>query len=637
MKIKYTRSSLLFLIAYVMWITVTLLRYTYIKDLFPAKLPMGDVLMYTRWLVYILLSLKFWNDGIYKFRNFLGLAIVFFIGYIEYSVRDKSVLIFMLCLFIYSASNVEFDDILKATLIVDLIVLVLTIGFSFSGVIPNNVWDEGVRHRYDLGFRYCTFGSHLMLFITMVYSCIRKKVTFIEVIVLMLANFWLYSYNNTRIDLCIVIPFLVAFYVWTHYFGEVRKNFITKFMFQYSGVVIAVISIAVQIFYNPDIHFLARIDGLLSNRLDLGHRAVGKYGFTLFGQYIRWVGQGSVKKNSLLAYNYVDSSFLKYTLNYGVVFLILLLIGLVYIGKKAIERDEKALCVSLLFLYVFAMVDAELCVLAFHPFLLKIGELLNPVYEKKTKKPMERIIHLDDMLVYIVKQWKVFVIGAILVGSVFVGIGIFKVNKKYDLEKEKNYNIEIEQHNNIENLQARIDDVYLSLSKNAKEAALTQKMYEAGIYALKRVVLFICISVLFFILKYMFSFRLIYVYDLWDMYGIKVIDVLSSWNDESLSIVAEKIMGNIDGSGNSLLLLSSEKEQMDWGDAGALIQMLERNVVVNTAAGIEDIITIKLIKECDNIILVESIGKSRYSRIEDTIENIRVLNKSVNSAVIVKN
>ena len=89
---------------------------------------------------------------------------------------------------------------------------------------------------------------------------------------------------------------------------------------------------------------------------------------------------------SQVTYNYVDCSFLKYMLNYGMIVAILLLAGMLYIGKKAIERQEQALCVSLFFLYIFAMVDAELCVLAFHPFLLKMGGLLNPVPEEEDEE-----------------------------------------------------------------------------------------------------------------------------------------------------------------------------------------------------------------------------------------------------------
>ncbi len=386
MKTKYTRSNLLFLIAYAVWITVALLRYTYIKDLLPDSLSMSDVLAYTKWLVYILLAMKFFDGRVYRFRNFLGLAVVFFVGAVEYFVRDRSVMLFMLCIFIFSASSVDFDDILKVTLAVDVLVLAVTVGLSLSSIIPNHVWDEGVRHRYDLGFTYCTFASHLMLFITMVYSCIRKKITFFEAGVLGAASLWLYSYNNTRIDLFIVMPFLLCFYVWTHFSEGVRKDFISKMIFQYGGILTAVLSVAAQAFYNPGVPVYAKLNELLSGRLYLGHEAIRQYGFTLFGQHIRWIGQGSVRKNPLLTYNYVDCSFLKYMLNYGMIVAILLLAGMLYIGKKAIERQEQALCVSLFFLYIFAMVDAELCVLAFHPFLLKMGGLLNPVPEEEDEE-----------------------------------------------------------------------------------------------------------------------------------------------------------------------------------------------------------------------------------------------------------
>ena len=90
MKTKYTRSNLLFLIAYAVWITVALLRYTYIKELLPDSLSMSDVLAYTKWLVYILLAMKFFDGRVYRFRNFLGLAVVFFVGAVEYFVRDRS-------------------------------------------------------------------------------------------------------------------------------------------------------------------------------------------------------------------------------------------------------------------------------------------------------------------------------------------------------------------------------------------------------------------------------------------------------------------------------------------------------------------------------------------------------------------
>lgn len=371
---KYQRSTLLFFFAYTIWVVYALLRYTYIGKILSLSHYKTEIKL----VVCIILALKFLDDESYRIQSFIGLSIVLLIGVIEYSVQDKTVSLFILAIFVFSTKCVSFEDILKVTLFIDVFILVITVFLSLNGIIPNNVWDEGIRQRYDLGFTYCTFSSHLMLFITMVYCCVRRKIHFAEMIILATINIGLFMYTNTRLDLCIVLPFLIMVYVWTSCSSTVCCNLFTKLLFQYSNLILAIISIATQYFYRADHYFFSMLNDLLSNRLYLGNVAITTYGFRLFGQKIKWVGQGSLKKNPFLTYNYVDCSFLKYLLNYGIVFSILLSIALIYIGKKAIDEKNQALCVSILFLAVFAMIDAELCVLAFHPFLLKAGELINP-------------------------------------------------------------------------------------------------------------------------------------------------------------------------------------------------------------------------------------------------------------------
>lgn len=597
MKTKYTRSSLLFLIAYAMWITIALLKYSQIKFIFPKKLPINDVLLYTQWVVYILLILKFLDDKRYRLRNFAGLAVVFFCGYIEYSVQDKTVFLFMLCIFIFSSSNVDFDDILKVALVVETLVFVLTVSFSLIGIIPNHVWDE-VRQRYDMGFTYCTFGSHFMLFITMIYSCVRKKITLLETVALAAVNFLLYWCNDTRTDLCIIILYLLCVYIWTHFLGDVKTNLVTKILFQYSGAIIAIAAVAAHMFYNPDIMLYSKMNALLSNRLFLGKYAIQEYGFTLFGQHIKWVGQGSMKKDPLLFYNYVDCSYLKYALNFGIIFSLLLLMGLLYLGKKVLEDGDKALCVSLLFLYVFSMIDAELCVLAFHPFLLKIGGFLNPAPEKMLKEKPERVIHLDDMISSMMRQWKKLSIGVVVVGIIFGSIGIANVA--------------------------------------GEEVSISQKIFEAGIYGIKRIILFIILFIGFYTMKYMWSPRLICARDLWDMYGIKVFSVLSTGSDEELSVIADQIMMEIDDTDRTIILTGSDKAQLESMNLHILIKTLEEKATVRLITEIEDTDAIRKMEACNNIILIESVGESRYSKIEDITERIKVMDKSVMGSLVMK-
>lgn len=438
-------------------------------------------------------------------------------------------------------------------------------------------------------------------------------------------SFLLYVYNNTRVDLCIVIPFLVFFYVWTLFEGGVRKNFITRIMFQYSGVIIAVIAIGAHYFYNPDIVLYARINGLLSNRLHYGKMAIQEYGFSLFGQQIRWIGQGSKKADPSLIYNYVDCSFEKYALNYGIVFLIFLLVGLIYIGKKAIESGEKALCVSLLFLYVFAMVDAELCVLAFHPFLLIIGGLINPVPGGKMKKQTERIIHLDDLLAYIIKQRKIIAVGIIIVGLLFGGIGSYKVNQKYVLKS-----------NNVKVDNPVPDVVSNEKSDGNNNISFGRKVYEAGLYAVKRVILLVFFLFVFFSFQYMYSPRLICRYDLSDMYGIDVFGVLAEKSKEQIILAAEKISVRI-GEGKCVMLIGSNMDSVAADFLECMKHELqERNMSVELLHEFNNADSLRKLKTCDEIIMVEKIGKAKYSYINKIIDDICVMKKVITGALIVE-
>lgn len=186
-------------------------------------------------------------------------------------------------------------------------------------------------------------------------------------------------------------------------------------------------------------------------------------------------------------------------------------------------------------------------------------------------------------------------------------------------------------------------DKYESGQKFYKESAGGQegkkdnRVYKAGAYAVKRMLLFLCIYIACCILKYMFSFKLVSVDDLQDMYGVKVIDVLSTGDTDRLALTAEKLSASAEDDGR-IMLTGSEKEQLASQVIDRLRQELEeKGISVKIGAEIGDIASIKTVKECNNIILVESIGKSRYSKIKNVLDLVWSLNKDVKGAVIIKN
>ena len=113
----------------------------------------------------------------------------------------------------------------------------------------------------------------------------------------------------------------------------------------------------------------ARVNSLLSGRLRLGYQAIADYGVTLFGHPIEWIGfaLGTAPDK---AYNYVDCSYLQVMLEYGVVFLILIVLLYSLAIRKAIAKKRYDLCWILLFILIFSITEPRLADLAFNPFVL---------------------------------------------------------------------------------------------------------------------------------------------------------------------------------------------------------------------------------------------------------------------------
>lgn len=85
--------------------------------------------------------------------------------------------------------------------------------------------------------------------------------------------------------------------------------------------------------------FLFSLNRLLTTRLSLGRQAISTYGFTLFGSETAWVtGRYGIERTE--AYFYVDSSYLNIALSFGLVTLLLVMIGFYFLEKKALEEQK---------------------------------------------------------------------------------------------------------------------------------------------------------------------------------------------------------------------------------------------------------------------------------------------------------
>lgn len=368
MEKRFTKGEICFFTAYVLWLLFAVIKLTYLQDLIPIKKINGFV----EDAVPIILIVKFLEDEKYEKKAFAGLIILGILFYVSKCSNAASIMLTVY--FIYSARNIAFEYILKATMAVQLLVMTASVWASLLGIIPNEIWDAETRSRYSLGYTFCTYGSHIFFFMTLMYIALRKRLLLLEVIGLLAGNYIWFFITNTRIDLLLSVPAILLAYVWEYGQKEMKGGFLNKLFFVWSGPLIAVGAVLAHVFYTEGNPIWEWLDLSLNGRLSLGNSAISQYGITFFGQYIKWIGRGSLKKHPDWIYNYVDSSYLKYLLHHGIFFMIVLITGIVLAGIYLVKKEKnKGLCIAFLFWLIYGAVDAELFVLSFQPFILLCG------------------------------------------------------------------------------------------------------------------------------------------------------------------------------------------------------------------------------------------------------------------------
>ncbi|MBO6015484.1 MAG: hypothetical protein J6P60_02720 [Lachnospiraceae bacterium] len=364
---RFTRSEFLFFAAYVLWLTFAAIKLTYFKEMFAFS----DINEKIGNVALVILLLKFVVDDRYDWRGITGVLVTAVVYYI--SVHANAPGIWIPVCFVFGARNINYRDILKATMIVQLGVMAATVTCSLIGIIPNELWDEVTRQRYSLGYTFCTYGSHISLFLTLIYLSLRRKINLWEMAFWLCWNGVWYRVTQTRTDLLLCVPFVLLCYLVGKLHLAFHSRKIAQSLYMIIGPLIASAAVAAQWFFDERIPEMRKINIALNSRLKLGHDAITEYGLRAFGQYIRWVGRGSIKHHPDWIYNYVDSSYLKYLLHYGVVFFILLMIGIVLMGKWVADSQNPGLQIAFVVWLLYGAIDAELFELGFQPFMLFLG------------------------------------------------------------------------------------------------------------------------------------------------------------------------------------------------------------------------------------------------------------------------
>lgn len=367
------KGELLYVSAVVLYMLCMLVMLTIPGEIIQESALLLKCLKVVRYFTYAVVVFKLLLEYVKK-KQVWYLTLVLFIAVMNAIASNDKVTIFFL-LFVITARNISAEKIIFWTTFSQVLILGGTIFLFYVGVLPDYIFIEGDRVRHSFGFTWTTTPTILFFFITLGYFFLRKgKMLMVEYLILFAGNTFFFLQTKTRVTYALACMVIFFFYFFSNT-NFLKKVFI-KFKKCYAYIPLGVTSFSIWLHCSYDATNVKwiKLNSFLNNRLSLGYDAYQKYGVTLFGQPIKWIGNSYHGLQG--TYNYVDCSYMQILLEQGVVFLLLVILIYTYLIWKSIKDENYYLCIVLLVIIVFSITEPRLFNVAFNPFPLCAGSFL---------------------------------------------------------------------------------------------------------------------------------------------------------------------------------------------------------------------------------------------------------------------
>ena len=306
-------------------------------------------------LVVLLLGLRF----LYKMRvsyKYLILSILLLLsgGLVYFQTNRLNFLVYSMLLVLLV--NVDMKVVLRNYVVVAGILVVGVFLLSLVGMVPNLQYNRAGVIRNSFGFIYPTdFASHCFYLFLAISYLLKDKFIWTRSLFGVLLSAFIIKYCDARLNALSILLATVIFIYFYYSDGKKLKIFA---LLPYSAVVFASIVTYLSYKFSWSNPFLVSVNKLITGRLALGRNAFDTFGVHLFGtRNVQFIGSGG-KTESVIGYNYVDSSYVQMLFTYGIVPVVLLLIIYVVASRKQ-YKDGQYLLVAILSLIAFnCMIEA---------------------------------------------------------------------------------------------------------------------------------------------------------------------------------------------------------------------------------------------------------------------------------------
>ena len=306
-------------------------------------------------LVVLLLGLRF----LYKMRvsyKYLILSILLLLSGVLVYFQTNRLNFLVYSMLLILLVNVDMKVVLRNYVIVAGILVVGVFLLSLVGMVPNLQYNRAGVIRNSFGFIYPTdFASHCFYLFLAISYLLKDKFIWTRSLFGVLLSAFIIKYCDARLN---ALSILLATVIFIYFYYSKEKKLKIFALFPYSAVVFASIVTYLSYKFSWSNPFLVSVNKLITGRLALGRNAFDTFGVHLFGtRNVQFIGSGG-KTESVIGYNYVDSSYVQMLFTYGIVPVVLLIIIYVVASRKQ-YKDGQYLFVAILSLIAFnCMIEA---------------------------------------------------------------------------------------------------------------------------------------------------------------------------------------------------------------------------------------------------------------------------------------
>ena len=289
----------------------------------------------------MLLAVRFLYIRSYSLSFLIFAPILILVGsMVYYKAGNLNGLMFLLLIvFLYKA---DLESILKIYTWTSLSFIVFIILLSLVNVIPNLQFVQtrpvGVVVRNSFGFIYPTdFASHCFYLFTALSYLLRKKFILLRTLSgVALAAFIIY-YCDARLNAGSI---LAATGIFLYFYYRNKTEWRLFGLLPFSAGIASSVMIYLSNKFSWSQPIYVALNNFFSMRLHLGHEALKKYGIELFGiRGISFTGYGG-KTETVLNYDYVDSSYVQMLFTYGMIPVVILICFYIFQSWKLYRRKE---------------------------------------------------------------------------------------------------------------------------------------------------------------------------------------------------------------------------------------------------------------------------------------------------------